>query len=368
VTVGLLYALVKIWPHPTLSGESASPVKAPAADSGLQRVDSAARKTGVTRNADPTRFDVALAAVSLSFTQPPPGTAQGTAGNPQQKQPPDTRNVPMIRGYPGHLKCPDTAPRVWIPADSLHDPECVSLFTKEFPLWKEQRLFLIVIFAGALGAVLRALGSIVWYTGTRYLRRSWLLQYYMQPLRGAVLGILFYFLLRGGLFSSNAPLGDTSPAGFAAVAALVGLFEKEATRKLQMIAEALFTPHAQSVEKAPTDRQDKPPSTRAAGGSGGQPASSAPVITSVDPPIADAGTASLPVTITGSGFVAGAIVHLTRDVDPPLDVRRQPASVTDTAISVTLTAEDLAVAGPVKLAVVNPPPGGTSSPDVIRVA
>jgi hypothetical protein len=42
--------------------------------------------------------------------------------------------------------------------------------------------------------------------------------------------------------------------------------------------------------------------------------------------------------------------------------------VTDTAISVTLTAEDLAVAGPVKLAVVNPPPGGTSSPDVIRVA
>ena len=194
-----------------------------------------------------------------------------------------------------------------------------------------------------------------------------MLQYYLQPLRGAILGIVFYLVLRGGLFSSSAPLGDTSPAGFAAVAALVGLFEKEATRKLQMIAEALFAPHQQNVEKAPTG--EAPPAPEAPQARPGQAPAQAPVSEAIEPGTAAVGAPSLTVIITGSGFAAGAVVNVTRTEAPPLNVRRQPTRASTDAIILDLTKEDLAVAGSLSLAVVNPdPPGGTSAPQAIVVS
>src|SRR5690348_9845893 len=56
----------------------------------------------------------------------------------------------------------------------------------------EVRLFGVVILLGALGGVLHALRSLYWYVGNRTLRMSWLLMYFMLPLIGACLAVVFY--------------------------------------------------------------------------------------------------------------------------------------------------------------------------------
>jgi len=48
----------------------------------------------------------------------------------------------------------------------------------------------------------------------------------------------FYFIVRGDFFSSSAPVETTSPFGFIALSALVGLFSPQATLKLKDIADA----------------------------------------------------------------------------------------------------------------------------------
>jgi hypothetical protein len=62
-------------------------------------------------------------------------------------------------------------------------------------------------------------------------------------------------ILRAGLFSPSTEVDQASPFGFAAVAALVGLFSEQAMEKLRDLAGQVFTP-ARSL----TDRFDAEPS------------------------------------------------------------------------------------------------------------
>lgn len=105
----------------------------------------------------------------------------------------------------------------------------------------EIRLILVVILSGALGSCIHAIRSLYTYIGGRELLTSWLAMYFMRPLVGAILALVFYFLLRGGFFSTGATAEQTSPYGFAATAALVGMFSEQAILKLKELAENLFT-------------------------------------------------------------------------------------------------------------------------------
>lgn len=127
-------------------------------------------------------------------------------------------------------------------ANSSHPPvnSPVTFFRWEFPLSDEERLFLIVALAGALGSLVHALRSFYWYVGNRELVLSWLAMYLLIPFTGALLGLIFYITIRGGLFP-QATIQQTSPFAFVAISALVGLFSVQAALKLQDIAETVFT-------------------------------------------------------------------------------------------------------------------------------
>jgi hypothetical protein len=224
------------------------------------------------------------------------------------------------------------------------------------PVWKQQRLLVLVLLAGLLGAVFRGLGSVALYVGTRMLRESWLLQYYVQPIRGAVLGLLFYLLFRGGLFSSTASFDSTDSVGFMALAALVGLFEKEATAKLQQIAAALFAPHEQNVERAQSGTTASGPIATTSPAPSSTPAVDAPLgsthttqstvvpaLMSVDPTELLAGDQP-PAAISVLGTnLNGATFSISRDgMEKAL---RQVEHVSDTTVQVTLLPEDVATPG-----------------------
>ncbi|MBC8249010.1 MAG: hypothetical protein H8E90_04975 [Anaerolineales bacterium] len=111
-----------------------------------------------------------------------------------------------------------------------------------FPVSDEVRLIFIIALAGALGSLVHALRSLYWYIGNRDLVRSWLAKYILLPFVGSTLALVFYFVVRGGLFSPSATIQETSPFGFAALAGLVGMFSDQAAEKLREVAATLLAP------------------------------------------------------------------------------------------------------------------------------
>jgi hypothetical protein len=135
----------------------------------------------------------------------------------------------------------------------------------DLPLSREKSFLVIVAIAGALGAMGHVLRSYFRYVGERSLLWSWMLSYLLMPLVGAIIGTLVYILLRAGLITGGgAAQGD--PFGFAAVAALVGLFSAQAAEKLKEVFETIFAmPQAGSesvttpTAHAPAIRTFRPP-------------------------------------------------------------------------------------------------------------
>ncbi len=99
-----------------------------------------------------------------------------------------------------------------------------------------QFLTLAAIF-GALGGSVRMIISLVVFAGNRRLLRSWVPWFLMDPVVGLVLGVLIYFLVRGG-FIMDA--GSLNPFGVAALSGLVGMFGKRVITKLTKVFYALF--------------------------------------------------------------------------------------------------------------------------------
>lgn len=96
-------------------------------------------------------------------------------------------------------------------------------------------------------------------------------------------------------------------------------------------------------------------SGNSSGGGGGTP-NPLPSISSITPPNANAGSASVTITVTGEGFVSTSTLNWNK-------ASRITTEVSDTQITATVTAADIAAAGAAQITVVNPAPGGgTSNP------
>ena len=124
---------------------------------------------------------------------------------------------------------------------------------------------------------------------------SWAAFYLLLPFTGAMLAVIFYLVVRGGFFSPQASTETTSPFGFAALSALVGLFSPQATLKLKEVAETIFTKPAAGADHKPQGSTD------------GQADSPAPTIGAVSPNSGKS-TGAEKVTIAGTGFLDGAQV------------------------------------------------------------
>lgn len=118
-------------------------------------------------------------------------------------------------------------------------------------------LFFVVLFAGMLGAVIRAIVSLYWHMGRKDFSFNWIWYYLFQPFFGAALGLIFYMVLRGGF--SGGSVGKGNVFAFAAVGALTGLFSDNAMAQLKKVAEALLVPTPSKSRDAKADGQSNPP-------------------------------------------------------------------------------------------------------------
>jgi hypothetical protein len=129
----------------------------------------------------------------------------------------------------------------------------IKIFFWHFEIWDEVRLLLIVILAGALGSLVHTVRSVFWYVGNRLLKWSWVPKYILQPFAGSALAVIFYVVVRGGFFSPQTTFENTSPFGFAALAALVGLFSEQAVLKLKKVAETVLESPAPGADAKPQE-------------------------------------------------------------------------------------------------------------------
>jgi hypothetical protein len=287
-------------------------------------------------------------------------SSSGAAGRVPPSPANAASNVPVVSTTPADsdttvVRDTQRAPTVRTPvtASNAHDSagnaaERDSVDRREADSKAIRAFFIVVICAGALGNLFRGIGSLAWYTGTRTLLQSWLFTYYAQPVKGALLGLLFFFVFRAGLVASSTSIVESNPAGFAALAALVGMFDREATRKLKRVAEAIFESAQEKVDHTPPNA----PATN----------NPVPVISEVkcepDRPIA--GTREVKVTLSGTGFTTATSAEITSGSPPQshsADVEFQSSS----AVAVRVGAEDLDEPGQVLVSLVNPPPGGGRS-------
>jgi len=118
--------------------------------------------------------------------------------------------------------------------------QTVTFFGAHFTISSEQIFFVMVALSGTLGGLVHTVRSFSMYVGTRSLRWSWIPFNLLLPVVGALGGTVFYLVFRGGLFSSSTQATAANPYGFAAVAALVGLFSEQAMEKLKQIAQEMF--------------------------------------------------------------------------------------------------------------------------------
>lgn len=294
-----LYGLVKLWPYPTPSG-------APRAEA------TASPSPAASPTASPT-----------------PSPAGSPAGSPSPGA------VAAATASPTASPSPSPSPS---PA-GLPDPEVISFFNGRFTprIHAETRLLLLVMLAGALGSLMHSLRSLYWYTGNREMVWSWAAFYLLLPFTGAILAVIFYFVVRGGFFSPQASFQNTSPFGFAALSALVGLFSPQATLKLKEVAETIFT--------KPGPGKDTKPQETVPAAKGVQTSATAPQVTSVKPNSGQASQATK-IVIEGKNFASGVTVTVG---DSPAAV----VSSTSTSIEATVPTR---AAGPgvVNVEVVNP--------------
>lgn len=252
----LFYSLVALWPkilplsitsvkpdHGTANGGTEVDIVGTGFSEGLQVFFGDASAKSVTRKSDNL----------LVVTTPDSKSGSVTI----EVDSPDGQKVDSTDGFVfdgGTAASSKSTPTTQ--TETLASSKLVNCRKSSFPLFAWAcslddgvRLLLIVIVVGTLGGLIHVVRSFWWYVGNRNLKASWLLMYFLLPINGGGLALLFYLISRG--ISSSQPAAiESSVGGYAALSALVGMFSQQAIAKLKQIAESVFSPAEKGKDQA----------------------------------------------------------------------------------------------------------------------
>jgi hypothetical protein len=138
-------------------------------------------------------------------------------------------------------------------AGAINQPAAPELVKTRFgPISRDIDLLWLVLITGALGNFAHIGRSFIDFVGNRSLRASWSAWYLLYPFIGATLALIFYLGVRGGFLTTATTGKDVNVFGLTAISGLVGMFTKQATKKLDELFSTLFK--TQADDKALKDR------------------------------------------------------------------------------------------------------------------
>ena len=109
----------------------------------------------------------------------------------------------------------------------------------------------IAIYAAGIGSVITTLLGFLDHASIKKdFDTAFVPWYFIRPLLGMALGLVFYFVLRGGflVLETGTGIGDSKPFSLwaiAAISSLVGMFSKNAVEKLRELFNTLFQTKAE---------------------------------------------------------------------------------------------------------------------------
>jgi hypothetical protein len=202
-------------------------------------------------------------------------------------------------------------------------------------------LIVLALLMGAIGGFIHASTSFASYTGNRQLKWSWMWWYGLRLFIGAALGGLTYFALRGGFLGQQGDTARVDPYGVAALAALAGLFSKQAIDKLEEVFDVLFR-----SQRGDEERADKLKDRN-------------PVIRGLRPNrVAVARTDT--IEVSGENFVRGAEARVDGEA-------RRTTFVSEDKLRFELLPEDVQEKRTLQVRVANPGKPGPSNADTLEV-
>jgi hypothetical protein len=203
----------------------------------------------------------APAAATTANTAPPANTSAGTNINRPVNGDGDKKTATTATNVNANSPTPNPAPSatpdqqkfvaVVVPKEVYLSVPLPFSFSISAIISADSYVFLIVLFAGMLGGVVRGMYSYVKHLGMNDFSIKWLGYYFTLPYTGAALSIIIYFVIRGGFGGTSFGDGLTfNPFSFAALAALTGLFTENAMDKLKQVADTLLAPSTPKVTNA----------------------------------------------------------------------------------------------------------------------
>lgn len=128
-----------------------------------------------------------------------------------------------------------------IPIKYHHADLFIDILGIPFQYSQEQRLAILVVLAGALGSTVHASTSFSKYLGMQRFYVSWIWWYLLRPFVGGMLALIVYFGIRGGILVNGNGPESINLFGILTLAALSGMFSKQAIDKLNSMFSKLFS-------------------------------------------------------------------------------------------------------------------------------
>lgn len=198
----------------------------------------------------------------------------------------------------------------------------------------QDELLLAVILAGAIGSYIHSVNSFVTYVGNRRFVQSWTPWYVLRPFVGVAMALVFYVVIRGGVLVLSGGESQVDPYAIMTVAALAGMFSKQASDKLAEVFDTMFR------SAGDAERADKLTPTT-------------PKLSAVEPPSVAVGAGDIIVKVRGEGFVASSVIAFD-------GVERASTFTNTTELAFQLQAAELVSPGEHTVTVSNPE-GGVSN-------
>lgn len=149
------------------------------------------------------------------------------------------------------------------------------------------RMIILVFLCGALGSYIHMATSFSSYLGRNTFDMDWFWWYWLRMPIGGVLALIFSLLIQGGVFVNPAGSSKSQPATLIGLAALIGMFSRQANEKLKEIFDIVFRSkesksneniqrEIEDRDKAVTNNNHTTPATKTDNNSLGGQAASAP--------------------------------------------------------------------------------------------
>jgi hypothetical protein len=176
-----------------------------------------------------------------------------STATPLHPEPPPTWKLRLVETFLAVLLITETVALVlamvvlWPSPHASNDGAAVAADTAAIQeglpanLSPETELLLLVMTCGGLGATLHAIYSFCDYVGNRRFHLSWTVWYLGRLPVGMAVALVLYLTLRGGFTGFSSGVSDLNLYGVAGLAALTGMFSRQAVTKLSEIANTIFT-------------------------------------------------------------------------------------------------------------------------------